>query len=75
MFYRKQNERRNNSHCQSKGRNIGIDLACAGKKVLIVGFDLPANMTIALGYPQPDQMPITVPDVLRKIIGMKMQEL
>ena len=42
--------------------NIGIGLARAGKKVLLVDFDPQASMTIALGYPQPDQLPVTISD-------------
>ena len=48
--------------------NIGIGLARAGKKVLLVDFDPQASMTIALGYPQPDQIPVTVTDLMTKII-------
>ena len=48
--------------------NIGIGLACAGKKVLLVDFDPQASMTIALGYPQPDQLHTTVTDIMTKII-------
>ena len=48
--------------------NIGVGLAKAGKKVLLVDFDPQASMTIALGYPQPDQLPATVTDVMTKII-------
>ena len=47
--------------------NIGIGLARAGKKVLLVDFDPQASMTIALGYPQPDQLPTTVTDVMTKM--------
>ena len=48
--------------------NIGVGLARAGKKVLLVDFDPQASMTIALGYPQPDRLPTTVTDVMTKII-------
>ena len=48
--------------------NIGIGLACAGKKVLLVDFDPQASMTTALGYPQPDQIPVTLTDLMTKII-------
>ena len=48
--------------------NIGIGLARAGKKVLLVDFDPQASMTIALGYPQPDQIPVTVTDLMTKVI-------
>ena len=48
--------------------NIGIGLARAGKKVLLVDFDPQASMTIALGYPQPDQLPVTISDIMTKIV-------
>ena len=48
--------------------NIGVGLAKAGKRVLLVDFDPQASMTIALGYPQPDQIPVTVTDLMTKII-------
>ena len=48
--------------------NIGVGLARAGKKVLLVDFDPQASMTIALGYPQPDRIPMTVTDLMTKII-------
>ena len=48
--------------------NIGVGLARAGKRVLLVDFDPQASMTIALGYPQPDQLPETVTDVMTKVI-------
>ena len=48
--------------------NIGIGLARAGKKVLLVDFVPQASMTIGLGYPQPDQIPVTVNDLMTKII-------
>ena len=76
LFWRKQNERRNNSNRQSKGSvgksfsciNIGVGLAREWKKVLLVDFDPQASIIIALGYPQPDQLPVTVTDVMTKVI-------
>ena len=48
--------------------NIGIGLSRAGKKVLWVDFDPQTSMTITFGYPQPDQIPVTVTDLMTKII-------
>ena len=48
--------------------NLSAALTEAGKKVLLVDFDPQASMTIALGYPQPDQIPVTVTDLMTKII-------
>ena len=54
--------------------NIGIGLARAGKKVLLVDFDPQASMTIALGYPQPDQIPVTITDLMAKIIEDELKQ-
>ena len=37
--------------------NLGIGLAQAGKKVLLVDADPQASLTISLGNPQPDKLP------------------
>ena len=39
-----------------------------GKKVLLVDMDPQGSLTIALGYPRPDEMYPTVSDVLEKVI-------
>ena len=40
--------------------NLGIGLAQEGKKVLLVDFDPQASLTVSLGYPQPDTLPVTI---------------
>ena len=40
--------------------NLGIGLAQAGKKVLLVDADPQASLTISLGNPQPDKLPFTL---------------
>ena len=42
--------------------NLGIGLAQAGKKVLLVDADPQASLTISLGNPQPDKLPFTLSD-------------
>lgn len=50
--------------------NLGIGLADAGKKVLLVDLDPQASLTISLGYPQPDKLPCTVTDLMiRNVIN------
>ena len=44
--------------------NLGIGLADAGKKVLLVDLDPQASLTISLGYPQPDRLPCTMTDLM-----------
>ncbi len=48
--------------------NLGIGLAQSGKKVLVVDADPQASMTISLGYPQPDKLPVTLSDMMGKIL-------
>ncbi|MCD8014405.1 MAG: ParA family protein [Lachnospiraceae bacterium] len=48
--------------------NLGIGLAQQGKKVLLVDFDPQASMTISLGIPQPDKLPVTISMLLGKIL-------
>ena len=48
--------------------NLGIGLAHEGKKVLLVDMDPQASLTISLGYPRPDELPVTVSDMMQKVI-------
>ena len=48
--------------------NLGIGLAMAGKRVLLVDTDPQASLTIALGYQRPDELPVTLSDVLKRVI-------
>lgn len=48
--------------------NLGIGLAQEGKKVLLVDTDPQASLTVALGYPRPDDLPITLSDIMVKIM-------
>ncbi len=49
--------------------NLGIGLANQGKKVLLVDLDPQASLTVSLGYPQPDDLPVTITDMMRKVIN------
>ncbi|MEE8886110.1 MAG: ParA family protein [Eubacteriales bacterium] len=51
--------------------NLGIGLAKAGKKVLLVDVDPQASLTISLGYPRPDELPVTLADLLSSSINEK----
>ena len=48
--------------------NLGIGLAQAGKKVLLVDADPQASLTISLGNPQPDKLPFTLSDAMSRIL-------
>ena len=48
--------------------NLGIGLAQEEKKVLLVDMDPQASLTISLGYPRPDELPVTIADQMQKVI-------
>ncbi|MDR2089137.1 MAG: ParA family protein [Clostridiales Family XIII bacterium] len=48
--------------------NLGASLARMGYKVCLCDVDPQANMTMAMGCPQPDELPVTLPHVIRAII-------
>ena len=48
--------------------NLGIGLANEGKKVLLVDTDPQGSLNIALGNPRPDDLPVTLTDLMAKIM-------
>ena len=48
--------------------NLGIGLVQEGKKVLLVDTDPQASLTVALGYPRPDDLSFTLSDAMEKIM-------
>ncbi len=48
--------------------NLGIGLARAGKKVLLVDRDPQGSLTISRGNPQPDKLPFTLSDAMGRIL-------
>ena len=48
--------------------NLGVCLAKQGKKVLLVDADAQANLTMSLGYPRPDDLPISLATIMQDII-------
>lgn len=52
--------------------NLGIGLARAGKRVLLVDVDPQGSMTTALGIARPDELDITIADLLKQaVVGEK----
>jgi chromosome partitioning protein len=48
--------------------NLGASLARMGYKILIIDCDPQGNATMALGCPQPDELPVTLPHIMQDII-------
>ena len=49
--------------------NLGIDLVHEGKRVLIADCDPQGSLTISLGYPQPDSLPVTLADLMGNVLS------
>jgi len=51
--------------------NLGVGLVQQGKKVLLIDADAQANLTMALGYSRPDDLPVTLFTIMQNIIDDK----
>ena len=51
--------------------NLGAGLVMDGKKVLLVDFDPQASLSISLGYPKPEELPVTIADMMKKVVEEK----
>ena len=49
--------------------NLGIGLAMAGKKVCLIDADPQGSLTVSLGYPDPDSIPVTLATMMMDIIN------
>ena len=49
--------------------NLGIGLARKGKKVLLVDTDPQGSLTASLGYVEPDEIPVTLANILTEVIN------
>lgn len=48
--------------------NLGAGLVMEGKKVLLVDFDPQASLSISLGYPRPEELPVTITDMMKRVV-------
>lgn len=48
--------------------NLGTNLARQGKKVLVADLDPQANLTMCMGYNQPENLPYTMADIFKSLI-------
>lgn len=49
--------------------NLGVGLARAGKKVLLIEADAQGSMSVSLGIPEPDELEFTIANILEKVIN------
>ena len=49
--------------------NLGIGLAMAGEKVLLIDADPQGSLTVSLGYSDPDNIPQTLATIMMGIIN------
>lgn len=48
--------------------NLGIGLAQEGKKVLLIDGNPQGSLSISLGYSRPDTLPVTLSDMMGKVL-------
>ena len=51
--------------------NLTAALHDLGLKVLLVDFDPQASLSISLGYPKPEELPVTIADMMKKVVDEK----
>lgn len=49
--------------------NLGIGLSREGKRVLLIDADPQGSMTISLGYPEPDELDITLSTLMMQVVN------
>ena len=52
----------------STTHNLGTALARQGKKVLLLDLDPQSNLTMCMGYPNPDELPFTMANIIKELI-------
>ena len=51
--------------------NLSIGLAQQNKRVLLIDADAQGSLPLSLGYPKPDELPVTLADIMRKVIDVR----
>jgi len=51
--------------------NLGIGLALSGKKVCLIDADPQGSLTVSLGFPDPDEIQLTLATIMKDIIDEK----
>ena len=51
--------------------NLGVGLAMAGKRVCLIDSDPQGSLTASLGFPDPDEIPLTLATIMMDIIDEK----
>ena len=49
--------------------NLGIGIAREGKRVLLLDCDPQGSMTISLGFPEPDDMEVTLSTLMMRVVN------
>ena len=47
---------------------LGIGLAQQNKRVLLIDAEAQGSLTLSLGYPKPDELPVTLADIMQNVI-------
>ena len=48
--------------------NLGIGLARQNKRMLLIDAGAQGSLTLSLGYPKPDELPVTLADIMQNVI-------
>jgi chromosome partitioning protein len=51
--------------------NLGIGIAMQGKRTLLVDADAQGSLTLSLGYKTPDELPVSLADIMQMVIDDK----
>jgi len=53
--------------------NLGVSLSRMGKRVCLIDCDPQANLTMVLGYSQPGELPVTLPNLILDLINSNLK--